>query len=787
MAPQSSAATSKRRLPTVLVLDFWDSYTANLLRLVHQIAHPDPQVPGDAAAAVEWDCAEWQDRVAVVNVDSLSWDSFEHDILPHVDCVVLGPGPGTPHRQSDFSWPTRLLELLGDRVPIFGLCLGCQGLATVFGGSVVKAAAPKHGQISAIDHSCASCVSNTLFTGVPTPFEAVQYNSLVVDPSSLPAELEAIAWTDAANGEREIMALQHRTKPLWGVQFHPESISSTYGARILSNFLHMARAFHGREDCTPNLPPHVLELSTTHRPQSLPAPALDAPRWEQRMVELEAAEEWTPQRVFERLVKGRGELGEVWLDSARPTGTPQFSHLFSPQATYSYTLSADTLTIQTSASSSRALALPASSTFFTLLGRAQSLLQRATRITHSVAAAASPSPLGFVGHVGYEMKDVTLPLSRPRAPRSTDDTEQPGAVLAFAGCVLSFAHESGKWSASALLRVEGGDGLGDDEAAPLVEHVGMHEEEWRVWVAGVRKALAAPPDNAASPPPVPLPADFAPDQSREEYIASIERARESIIAGDAYELCLTTQFRASLPPSSPLVSDPYPLYLTLRVSNPAPYAAYFHLPLCDTALLSTSPERFLRIDASGRACMKPIKGTARRALDDPVEDARRKDALEGDAKERAENLMIVDLIRNDLLKSCEAESVEVEALMQIETYQTVHQLVTTVVGQLGEGVNPLEAMAKAFPPGSMTGAPKLRSLQLLDELERHIPRGVYSGVFGYLAVDGSSDWAVVIRTLVKRGRELVLGAGGAITHLSDAAKEWDEVLTKVDAVLNRSV
>ncbi|GAA6055654.1 hypothetical protein JCM3770_003396 [Rhodotorula araucariae] len=787
MATHILEGRTRRRLPTVLVLDFWDSYTANLVRLVHQLAQPDPRTPGDAAAATEWDCAGWHDRVAVVPVDSLSWDSFEHDILPHVDCVVLGPGPGTPHRQSDFSWPTRLLELLGDKVPIFGLCLGCQGLATVFGGSVVKAAAPKHGQISAIEHACSSCTSHTLFTGVPTPFDAVQYNSLVVDPRSLPAELEAIAWTKAANGDEEIMALQHRNKPLWGVQFHPESISSSYGARILGNFLHMAHTFHGRQHCTPNLPPHVLALSTTYRPLGPPPEALTPPpSWEQRTVELKTAEGWTPQRVFERLVKGHSELGEVWLDSARPTGDLQFSHVFAPQSTYSYTVSSRCLSVQTSSASSRALALPDSTTFFSLFGRAQSLLQRATRIKSSAASTAA-SPLGFVGHVGYEMKDVTLPLSRSRAPWAHSGGEQPGAVFAFAGCVLTFAHESGAWTASALVRVRGAGGLDDGEVAPLVEHVGLHEEEWRGWLARVQEALAASPDNTgASPAAAPLPVDFAPDQSRSEYMASIERARESIIAGDAYELCLTTQFRSSLPASSPLVSDPYPLYLTLRASNPAPYAAYFHLPLCELALLSTSPERFLRIDASGVACMKPIKGTARRTLDDPAEDARRRDALEGDAKERAENLMIVDLIRNDLLKSCAPESVEVAALMKVESYQTVHQLVTTVVGQLGEGVNPLEAMAKAFPPGSMTGAPKLRSVQLLAELEHHVSRGVYSGVFGYLAIDGTSDWAVVIRTLVKRGRELTLGAGGAITHLSDAAKEWDEVLTKVDAVLNRS-
>jgi len=160
MAAEASSART-RRLPTVLVLDFWDSYTANILKLVDQLSRDSASAHEDEAAGQRWDCVEWQSRVVVVNVDSLSWsvpaprsppprstdeanprphslcrDSFEHDILPHVDCVILGPGPGTPHRQSDFSWPTRLLDQVGHRVPIFGLCLGCQGLATVHGGSV---------------------------------------------------------------------------------------------------------------------------------------------------------------------------------------------------------------------------------------------------------------------------------------------------------------------------------------------------------------------------------------------------------------------------------------------------------------------------------------------------------------------------------------------------------------------------------------------------------------------------------------------------------------------------
>lgn len=162
-------------------------------------------------------------------------DQFVLEILPHVACVILGPGPGSPHKTSDFSWPARLIEDFGDSLPIFGLCLGHQGLATTFGASVrsscslesylnslscspqvVRAAAPRHGQITHVRHS-----QDRLFAGIPSPYDAVQYNSLTVDASSLPTELEAIAWA-TNKGKEEILGLRHRAKPLWGVQYHPE-------------------------------------------------------------------------------------------------------------------------------------------------------------------------------------------------------------------------------------------------------------------------------------------------------------------------------------------------------------------------------------------------------------------------------------------------------------------------------------------------------------------------------------------------------------------------------------
>ncbi|GAA6035545.1 hypothetical protein JCM8097_000308 [Rhodosporidiobolus ruineniae] len=813
-----------RPLPTILVLDFHDSYTRNVLSLVQQVVLGKLGGTGEAEGESRWIAEGRERRVVVVNVDSLSWDSFLTTLLPHLDCVILGPGPGTPHNSSDFSWPHRLIEELGDQLPIFGLCLGCQGLATVFGGKVVKAAAPKHGQVSLIrlasPPSSASSSSSSLFSDVAPTFSAVQYNSLVVDPESLPSELEVLAWTKGADGRDEVMALRHEERPLYGVQFHPESIESTYGARIIGNFFSLALSFHSFSSPTsqtskPDLPSHILALSTSYRPRpSLPRISRQDKRWEQRSVVLDdVAEGWTPQKVFERLVKGKSRLGEVWLDSARPTAELQHSHVFVPQAVWSYSVARDSFTLRSSTSSSASSSISTSThplsslpqaDFFDLLTASHSHLQRHTRFPPPSSAQAVP--LGFVGSIGYEMKDVSMPLSRRRCTDEEMAKEQEegrsDCELAIATTVLSFEHETGRWTASGLVRLNPAQAKEEDTVGALVDDLGVSGEEWTAWLSTVHAALSSPPP--ASPAPSALSTSFTPVQSRPDYLSSIRAGQSLIRSGDTYELCLTTAFEGDLPADSPLVEDPYPAYLALRASNPAPYGAYFHLPSAGKdgeglAILSSSPERFLRITASPssssstsavdataapvlRACMKPIKGTARRSSD-PVEDARRRDALEADAKERAENLMIVDLIRNDLLACCDVGSVQVEGLMKVETYETVHQLVTTVTGTLSPGVSPVEAVKASFPPGSMTGAPKLRSVQLLDELEGEKRRGVYSGIFGYLSLTGASDWSVVIRTLVKRGRHLSLGAGGAITHLSDPEQEWAEVLTKVDAVL----
>lgn len=253
--------------------------------------------------------------------------------------------------------------------------------------------------------------------------------------------------------------------------------------------------------------------------------------------------------------------------------------------------------------------------------------------------------------------------------------------------------------------------------------------------------------------------------TRAEYLERIERVKDALASGDSYEICLTDTWEGTVE------GEGIDLYSRLRRANPAPYAAY--IDTGDAEVLCSSPERFLRV-RDEVVSAKPIKGTAPRESDPG--------ALASDPKTRAENLMIVDLLRNDLSRVCEPGSVEVPSLMAVETYATVHQLVSTITGRLRPGVTPADLLGATFPGGSMTGAPKERTLQLIDGLEAGA-RGMYSGTIGYFGFDGSADLNIVIRTAVKRGDQLSVGAGGAIVWDSDPIAEWEEKQLKADAVL----
>jgi aminodeoxychorismate synthase component I len=259
----------------------------------------------------------------------------------------------------------------------------------------------------------------------------------------------------------------------------------------------------------------------------------------------------------------------------------------------------------------------------------------------------------------------------------------------------------------------------------------------------------------------------------DRHAKAVAEIRARIAAGDVYQACLTHRLEA------PFAGSAFALAGALRGLNPAPFACLLSLP--HATLVGSSPERFLRIGPERWAESRPIKGTRPRG-EGPEQDRRLRAALAGSAKDRAENLMIVDLVRNDLGRVCEIGSVHVPELFAIEPYQTVFQLVSTVRGRLANEADALDALRAAFPPGSMTGAPKLAAMELLARLEP-VPRGLYSGAAGYLDLRGGCDLAVTIRSVVLAGGRAFVHTGGGIVADSDAAAEWREAEDKARAPL----
>ena len=258
-----------------------------------------------------------------------------------------------------------------------------------------------------------------------------------------------------------------------------------------------------------------------------------------------------------------------------------------------------------------------------------------------------------------------------------------------------------------------------------------------------------------------------------QYLEMIASAQQHIAVGDVYQVCLTNELTIETQ------EDPLAVFLRLRESNPAPYSTF--LKLADLAVVCSSPEQFLRVQSSGEVSTKPIKGTRPRG-DTPEQDSAIAKELQADAKERAENLMIVDLMRNDIGKVSKVGTVAVPKLFEVESYATVHQLVSTVTGQLEEGEGAWSAILAAFPGGSMTGAPKIRAMEIIEQLERG-RRGTYSGCLGYLGADGSAEFAMTIRSIIFKDGCATIGVGGGITIDSDPHAELEETKLKAKALL----
>ena len=341
---------------------------------------------------------------------------------------------------------------------------------------------------------------------------------------------------------------------------------------------------------------------------------------------------------------------------------------------------------------------------------------------------------GLVGAIAFEQDDSVL-LSVDRALVFDHENRSLWFIGAFEN-QNDFEH----WSAAALLRFAL---VGGQQAQYRDLHSGGE-----IWAPRLRHIA-------------------------EDYLGLILEAQRYIAAGDVYQLCLTNQILVET------TVDPLMTFLRLREQNPAPYAAFLRAQ--NVSVVCASPEQFLHATDTGLISSKPIKGTRRRGAN-AEEDAQISRELAENEKERAENLMIVDLMRNDFGRVCEVGSVDVPVLFDVETYSTVHQLVSTICGQLRQDASSLDALAAAFPGGSMTGAPKLRAIEIITKLEGE-PRGIYSGAIGYLAANGSLDLGMTIRTIVFQDGGATIGVGGGITIDSNPEAELEETKLKAKALL----
>jgi para-aminobenzoate synthetase component 1 len=389
---------------------------------------------------------------------------------------------------------------------------------------------------------------------------------------------------------------------------------------------------------------------------------------------------------------------------------------------------------------------------------------------------------GVAGYVGYDYGAV---LERLPAPRY-DDLAIPDVMLGLYDWVIAWDHRlETAWIVSTGLPATG--------AAQTVrarERLAMVQERLRGPARAARPPLRTPQrpvaeaDGSGGPPEAPSYPVLGVDGAEaiglrstfthRGYLDAVARVREYIVAGDIFQANLSQRLQA------PLAEPPFELYGRLRRRNPAAFAAF--LDFDDLVVLSASPERFLRLDENGRHVeTRPIKGTRPRGLG-PMHDAALGRALSESDKDRAENVMIVDLLRNDLSRVCRPGTVRVPELFALEHHPTVHHLVSTVVGELDPAADAIDLLRAAFPGGSITGAPKVRAMEIIAELEPS-RRGVYCGSIGYLSVTGAMDTSIVIRTyLALRGR-VYFQVGGGIVADSDPELEYRETLDKARALI----
>ena len=775
--------------------------------------------------------------------------------LRRYDAVVCGPGPGSPDHEADVGL-MRAVWRLADRelLPVLGVCLGFQSLVAAHGGRVGRLQRGLHGMVRGIEH-CGEGVFEGVGGFKATLYHSLcgDVGQAGVEEQEWGVgkwkgfgpcpDLVPLAWVEeereVGGRERILMAVRHQEKPFWGVQYHPESVcTEEEGNKVISNWFRRAQAWNEERGRVAVSDGHGFARAAT-KPSLLsqlagwPAQQGTPQEWWEVLEAQPALHFLTvplpPGVQVPDIVEAVDPEGaeRIVLDSANAAPSTSRADVRGRYSIIAVGLD-ETLRIEHHVGDSYATIKVGSLRGSPLKLADKIALDRYGDVWGLVAAfhearrlpATEPSytPFagGFMGYITYEqgLEDIGVPLEQPRPHH------RPDVALAWVTKSVVVDHVQQVVHVQHLSSGRPEDD--DDWVGKTADVVGSLRNPQR------RPSFNTPEDQSLSPKTrrSSMTASIKPPQTK-EYEAKVRICQEYIAAGESYELCLTDQttvtrpvsdevLTASFRPSSPrkqqqqqrvsrtAISPSWTLFKRLRKHQPAPFASY--LRLGPATLVSASPERFLTYDRAGRCSMRPMKGTVRKS--EVVSTLAQAERILHVPKEEAENLMIVDLVRHDLHGVCGAGNVTVSDLLKVEEYQSVFQMITVVEGRLpprprgdggggaaaGEVYTGLDVLAASLPPGSMTGAPKMRSCEILREIEGHKERGLYSGVVGYMCATGRGDWSVTIRSLFRWDDEQVLvtgdegpethevwriGAGGAVTILSTPEGEREEMFTKL--------